>query len=152
MNVMIMTDLEGISGVDTMEMIQADNPEGYRYACQRLMADINAAVEGCLDAGADDAAAKQQERDQRKSDNGDAEANEAFLEFGQSHGFPRRRFDGHPCEAWKEQQCRYGLPPGQGNHPGNGREIKEENAKRPRGEEPGAVLRARRVRRSARFG
>ena len=85
-------------------------------------------------------------------DNGDAEANEAFLEFGQSHGFPRRRFDGHPCEAWKEQQCRYGLPPGQGNHPGNGREIKEENAKRPRGEEPGAVLRARRVRRSARFG
>ncbi|MBE6931308.1 MAG: aminopeptidase [Ruminococcaceae bacterium] len=54
MNVMIMTDLEGISGVDTMEMIQADNPEGYRYACRRLMADINAAVEGCLDAGADD--------------------------------------------------------------------------------------------------
>ena len=82
----------------------------------------------------------------------DAEANEAFLEFGQSHGFPRRRFDGHPCKAWKEQQCRYGLPPGQGNHPGSGREIKEENARRPRGEEPGAVLRARRVRRSARFG
>ena len=68
-------------------------------------------------------------------DNGDAETNEAFLEFGQSHGFPRRRFDGRPCVAWKEQQCRYGLPPGQGNHLGKGREIRAEDAKRPRCEE-----------------
>lgn len=54
MNVIIMTDLEGVSGVDSFEMIQKkENPEGYRFACSRLMTDLNAAVDGCLDAGAE---------------------------------------------------------------------------------------------------
>jgi len=56
MNVLILTDLEGISGVDTMEHI-TDMTEGdgklYRYACERLMADTNAAIEGAVRAGAE---------------------------------------------------------------------------------------------------
>ena len=51
MNVVIMTDLEGISGVDSIANIM-DKGEPYRYACERLMADTNAAVEGAIKAGA----------------------------------------------------------------------------------------------------
>ncbi|MBQ5765101.1 MAG: M55 family metallopeptidase [Clostridia bacterium] len=52
MNVVIMTDLEGISGVDSIANI-TDKGEPYRYACERLMADTNAAVEGAIKAGAE---------------------------------------------------------------------------------------------------
>lgn len=51
MTVLIMTDLEGISGVDRIEQMNTDT-EGYAYACRRLAADINACTAGCLDAGA----------------------------------------------------------------------------------------------------
>ncbi|MEA4823362.1 MAG: M55 family metallopeptidase [Clostridiaceae bacterium] len=54
MKVLIMTDLEGISGVDSMEMITAEGSDKNLFACRRLMADLNAAVAGCLDAGADE--------------------------------------------------------------------------------------------------
>ena len=54
MKVLIMTDLEGISGVDTIDMIDEANVELNRFARERLMADLNAAVAGCLDAGADE--------------------------------------------------------------------------------------------------
>ncbi|MDD6877504.1 MAG: M55 family metallopeptidase [Clostridiaceae bacterium] len=54
MKVLIMTDLEGISGVDCMEMIFDAGSEKNRFACRRLMADVNAAAAGCLDAGADE--------------------------------------------------------------------------------------------------
>lgn len=53
MKVIIMTDLEGISLVDSIDMIPEGN-EGYRFACERLMADVNAAVQGAVDAGADE--------------------------------------------------------------------------------------------------
>ncbi|MBO4884338.1 MAG: M55 family metallopeptidase [Clostridia bacterium] len=46
----IMTDLEGISLVDTADMMTGD---GYDYACRRLEADLNAAIAGCFDAGVD---------------------------------------------------------------------------------------------------
>ena len=46
----IMTDLEGISLVDSPDMISGD---GYPFACRRLEADLNAAIAGCFDAGAD---------------------------------------------------------------------------------------------------
>ena len=49
MNVFIETDLEGISGVSTAEMVSASD----RYALERLMADTNAAVRGALDGGAE---------------------------------------------------------------------------------------------------
>lgn len=51
MNVLIMTDLEGISGIDRAEMIDEGDP-GYRFALERLMLDTNAAVEGALEGGA----------------------------------------------------------------------------------------------------
>ena len=51
MNVMIMTDLEGVSGVDSIDHIFDEKL--YPYACERLMADINAAVDGCFLGGAD---------------------------------------------------------------------------------------------------
>lgn len=54
MKVVIMTDLEGISGVNTMEMVSEVGTEGHQFARQRLMADLNAAVEGVLDAGAEE--------------------------------------------------------------------------------------------------
>lgn len=46
----IMTDLEGISLVDTADMMSG---EGYIYACRRLEADLNAAIAGCFNAGID---------------------------------------------------------------------------------------------------
>ncbi len=52
MKVIIMTDLEGISLVDSIDMIFQEN-EKYRFACERLMADTNAAVQGAIDAGVD---------------------------------------------------------------------------------------------------
>ena len=51
MKVAIMTDLEGISGVDRFEQMEPEG--GYRYACERLMADTNAAVDGAISAGAE---------------------------------------------------------------------------------------------------
>lgn len=53
MKVIIMTDLEGISLVDSIDMMDQET-EGYRFACQRLIADVNAAVQGAVDAGADE--------------------------------------------------------------------------------------------------
>jgi len=52
MNVLIMTDLEGISGVSSFSAI-SDNSTGYHNACMRLMADVNAAIEGAARAGAE---------------------------------------------------------------------------------------------------
>lgn len=49
MKVFIETDLEGISGVSTIEMVAGSD----RYALERLMADTNAAVGGAFDAGAE---------------------------------------------------------------------------------------------------
>lgn len=51
MRIYIHTDLEGISGIDSAEMVPKSSPQ-YRYAVERLMADINAAVDGALAGGA----------------------------------------------------------------------------------------------------
>ena len=53
MRVFIMTDLEGISLVDSIDMMDQET-EGYRFACERLIADTNAAIQGAIDAGADE--------------------------------------------------------------------------------------------------
>jgi len=50
-NIYIMTDLEGISGIDSMDMIQKGHPR-YEYSLERLMADTNAAIEGAFQGGA----------------------------------------------------------------------------------------------------
>ncbi len=47
----IHTDLEGISGIDSMEMIERTGPR-YRHCCELLMADLNAAIDGALTGGA----------------------------------------------------------------------------------------------------
>ena len=52
MKVVIMTDLEGISGVNHPDHIYSEPSEMYQYAVGRLMADLYAAVEGALDGGA----------------------------------------------------------------------------------------------------
>ena len=51
MNIFIMTDLEGITGVDTIEALSMDG-ELYRAACENLMRDANAAIAGFFDGGA----------------------------------------------------------------------------------------------------
>lgn len=53
MKILIMSDLEGIAGVDTYEMIAENKGEGYDEACKLLMLDLNAAVRGYFDAGAE---------------------------------------------------------------------------------------------------
>ncbi len=53
MNVLILTDLEGISGVNSINDIFDEDSEGYRRGLQRLMADTNTAVRAAFDAGAD---------------------------------------------------------------------------------------------------
>ena len=52
MRIYIHTDLEGVAGIDRMEMIDAAGPH-YRRCCELLMADVNAAVDGALEGGAD---------------------------------------------------------------------------------------------------
>ena len=50
-SVMIVTDLEGISGVYTIDQIFEE--AAYKEACKLLMADTNAAVDGAFAAGAE---------------------------------------------------------------------------------------------------
>ncbi|MCW3098096.1 MAG: D-aminopeptidase [Chthonomonadaceae bacterium] len=54
MIVWICTDMEGLAGVETWDQCYDpdDNAPGYRYACEQLTADTNAAIAGCFDAGA----------------------------------------------------------------------------------------------------
>lgn len=52
MNVLIVTDLEGISGVNSIDDIFEKESEGYRRGRERLMADTNTAVRAAFDAGA----------------------------------------------------------------------------------------------------
>ena len=52
MHIYIITDLEGISAVDSIDMMD-ENSEGYKLACERLMSDTNAAIEGAFAGGAD---------------------------------------------------------------------------------------------------
>lgn len=49
--VIICTDLEGVSLVDSVDMMEG---EGYAFACRRLAEDLNAAIAGCFDAGAEE--------------------------------------------------------------------------------------------------
>jgi D-amino peptidase len=51
MKIYIHTDLEGISGIDCPEMILKDD-DRYVYSIQRLMADVNAAIDGAFQGGA----------------------------------------------------------------------------------------------------
>ncbi len=48
--VIIDTDLEGLSLVDSADQMSG---EGYTFACRRLEADLNAAIAGCFEGGAD---------------------------------------------------------------------------------------------------
>ena len=57
MKVFIFTDVEGISGVDDVAQMDSENTEVYRQTCEKLMADLNAAVEGACDGGADEVVA-----------------------------------------------------------------------------------------------
>ncbi len=47
----IHTDMEGISGIDSMDMIDRGGAR-YRQCCEYLMADVNAAVDGAFAGGA----------------------------------------------------------------------------------------------------
>ena len=53
MNILIMTDLEGISGIDKMEMVSEVGTPGHKFGLERLMLDVNAAVEGAYEGGTD---------------------------------------------------------------------------------------------------
>jgi D-amino peptidase len=47
----IHTDLEGVSGIDSMDMIERSGSR-YRECCEHLMADLNAAIDGAFAGGA----------------------------------------------------------------------------------------------------
>lgn len=51
MKIYMFTDLEGISGIDDIEMLNSDSPR-HGFSIARLMADVNAAVDGAYDGGA----------------------------------------------------------------------------------------------------
>jgi D-amino peptidase len=53
MNVFIVTDLEGISGIGSMAQVSDTAADTYRFSLERLMADTNAAVAGAIDGGAE---------------------------------------------------------------------------------------------------
>lgn len=52
MNVFLLTDIEGIAGVEDIDYMDRAG-EKYKHACQYLCNSINLAVEACLAAGAD---------------------------------------------------------------------------------------------------
>lgn len=52
MNILIMTDLEGISGIDKIEMVSETGTPEHQFALERLMLDVNAAVAGAFEGGA----------------------------------------------------------------------------------------------------
>lgn len=52
MKVFIMTDLEGVSCAGSERLWDKSDSE-YKFACERLMADLNAAIRASFDAGAD---------------------------------------------------------------------------------------------------
>jgi len=52
MRIYIHTDLEGISGVDCIEMIARDH-ERHREGLENLMHDLNAAIDGAFAGGAE---------------------------------------------------------------------------------------------------
>lgn len=52
MKVIISTDLEGVSCVDSIDMMDRQN-ESNQFACRMLMNDLNAAIRGAIDGGAD---------------------------------------------------------------------------------------------------
>lgn len=47
----IHTDLEGISGIDSIELLDRQSPD-YKYSVKRLMTDVNAAIDGAFAGGA----------------------------------------------------------------------------------------------------
>lgn len=51
LKIYIHTDLEGISGIDSMDMIERSGNR-YRECCEHLMADLNAAIDGAFAGGA----------------------------------------------------------------------------------------------------
>ena len=51
MRIFIITDLVGVSGVRSIDMMDV-NSEGYKTACEMLMNDTNAAVAGAISGGA----------------------------------------------------------------------------------------------------
>ena len=51
-SVMVLTDLEGISGVSTIDAIPFDSPL-YKDACEKLVGDTNAAIEALFEEGAE---------------------------------------------------------------------------------------------------
>jgi len=53
MNILLMTDIEGITGVDYEYMVHSDAGEAYTKACELLMKDTNAAIKGFIDGGAE---------------------------------------------------------------------------------------------------
>lgn len=52
MNVLIITDLEGISGIANITQVSDTAADTYRFSLERLMADTNAAIAGAFDGGA----------------------------------------------------------------------------------------------------
>jgi D-amino peptidase len=52
MRIYIHTDLEGVSGVGRGEMVPTES-EDYRHCCEMLMGDLNAAIDGAFEGGAE---------------------------------------------------------------------------------------------------
>jgi len=53
MKIYIHTDLEGVTGLDREEQRQFEKTDLYRQSCENLMHDVNAAIAGAFDGGAD---------------------------------------------------------------------------------------------------
>ena len=54
MRIFIVTDLEGVAGVDTFYVQTSPDGPGYARSCRLLTAEVNAAVAGFLAGGASD--------------------------------------------------------------------------------------------------
>jgi len=57
MRIYILADMEGISGIRTMEQVKSESAGEYEHGRQLMMQDINTAVEACFAAGAEEVVA-----------------------------------------------------------------------------------------------
>jgi len=57
MRIYILADMEGISGIRTMEQVKSESGGEYEHGRQLMMQDVNVAIAACFDAGADEVVA-----------------------------------------------------------------------------------------------
>lgn len=123
MRVFISADMEGISGIATLEDV-SKGEHGYDRAAERMAADVNAAVEGALEAGAEDVLVNDSHASMANVDPGDLHEAATLIRGKQK---PRSMMQGvaadHDVAFFVGYHAKAGTPAALLNHTYYGSEI-----------------------------